>query len=144
MGSIVHLKSPCTRALRSNSRVLARCHSHAWCTLARLRARERKALPLWRNKRALALCTPRECDVRVHECKLRARFTRARFTNERVRTRFTNEGVLRARNECERVTRDSFGLVRLRETRIDARVTCKDFTVDFTSLRTCVGVSVRA
>ena len=50
-----------------------------------------------------------------------------RFTNERVRACFTNEGFLQARKECERITRDSYVLVRLRETRIYARVTCKDF-----------------
>ena len=53
--------------------------------------------------------------------------THACFTNKRVRARFTNEEVLRARNECERVTRDSFRLVRLCQTRIYTRVMCKDF-----------------
>jgi len=65
-----------------------------------------------RNERALELCTPRDCDVRVRERVSVKLATRIRYVHSFPR--FTNEGVLRARKECERVARNLYALVRLR------------------------------
>ena len=78
------------------------------------------------NERALTLCTPCECNVRVR-ASVRSQDCKCVSVKHVTRTCFTNEGFLRVRKECEHVTRDSYVLVRLRETRIYARVTCKDF-----------------